>query len=101
LYGFYHQSKLTAASKLAAANREYERKQSLIAQAKAEFSKKNSPASAKTQGGDCTFNPTWRSTAPYVSGMEFRMSLELSGHDWTGQGGVLSHEKLLTISNSH
>ncbi|KAI9052795.1 hypothetical protein LZ554_003068 [Drepanopeziza brunnea f. sp. 'monogermtubi'] len=57
LYGFYHQSKLTAASKLAAANREYERKESLIAQAKAEFSKKNSPASAKTQGGDFIRDP--------------------------------------------
>lgn len=56
LYGFYHQSKLTAASKLAAANREYERKQNLIAQAKAEFTKKNSPAS-QTQGGGGTLSP--------------------------------------------
>ncbi|KAI6709750.1 hypothetical protein JHW43_007729 [Diplocarpon mali] len=53
-YGFYHQSKLTAASKLAAANREYEHRQNLIKQAKAEFSKKNLPPSAKTQGGDST-----------------------------------------------
>lgn len=55
-YGFYHQAKLTTASKLAAIDREYERKQSLINQAKAEFTKKNAPASSKTSGGG-TLNP--------------------------------------------
>ena len=55
-YGLYHQSKLNTAAKLAAANREYEHKQSLIEKAKAEFSKKNLPASAKTEGGDSMLN---------------------------------------------
>lgn len=54
-YGIYHQAKLSSASKLAAINREYEHKQSLINQAKAEFSKKNAPASAKTASGGSTF----------------------------------------------
>ncbi|KAK0107505.1 hypothetical protein ONS96_003315 [Cadophora gregata f. sp. sojae] len=56
-YGIYHQSKLSAASKLAAINREYEHKQNLINQAKAEFSKKNAPATAKTESGGSTFYP--------------------------------------------
>ncbi|CZT45729.1 related to F1F0-ATP synthase subunit E [Rhynchosporium secalis] len=42
-YGFYHQAQLTAASKLAALNKEYAHKESLINQAKAEFVRKNSP----------------------------------------------------------
>ena len=54
-YGMYHQAKLSTAAKLSAINREYEHKQSLIAQAKAEYSKKNLPASAKTASGDSTF----------------------------------------------
>jgi F-type H+-transporting ATP synthase subunit e len=53
----YHQAKLSSAAKLAAINREYEHKQSLIEKAKAEYSKKNSPPSAKTEGGDGTFSP--------------------------------------------
>ncbi|TVY78349.1 ATP synthase subunit e [Lachnellula suecica] len=52
LYGIYYQSSLSASAKLAAVNRQYEHKQKLIEQAKAEFSKKNLPASAKTEGGD-------------------------------------------------
>lgn len=53
-YGFYHQAKLSSAAKLAAIDREYKHKQSLIEQAKAEYSKKNLPPSAKTEGGDST-----------------------------------------------
>ena len=56
-YGLYHQAKLSSAAKLAAINREYEHKQHLIEKAKAEYSKKNSPPSAKTEGGDSTFGP--------------------------------------------
>merc|ERR1712058_4117 len=56
-YGIYHQAKLSSASKLAAINREYEHKQSLINQAKAEFSKKNAPASAKTASGGIISDP--------------------------------------------
>lgn len=58
-YGFYHQAKLTTAAKLAAADREYQHKQSLIDKAKAEFSKQNLPPSSKTEGGDSTLNPTF------------------------------------------
>ncbi|KAL2070904.1 hypothetical protein VTL71DRAFT_13930 [Oculimacula yallundae] len=44
-YGFYHQSQLTAASKLAAIHKDYAHKENLIKQAKSEFAKKNAPAS--------------------------------------------------------
>jgi F-type H+-transporting ATP synthase subunit e len=54
-YGLYHQSKLSAAAKLAAIDREYQHKESLIEKAKAEFAKKNMPGGAKTEGGDGTF----------------------------------------------
>ncbi|KAG4432708.1 hypothetical protein IFR05_011808 [Cadophora sp. M221] len=56
-YGFYHQAKLSSASKLAAINREYERKESLINQAKAEFSKKNAPAKPSTGSGGIISDP--------------------------------------------
>jgi len=56
-YGLYHQAKLSSSAKLAAINREYEHKQSLIEKAKAEYSKKNLPPSAKTEGEDSTFDP--------------------------------------------
>jgi hypothetical protein len=55
LYGFYHQSSLSASAKVAAVNREYEHKQKLIEQAKAEYSKKNLPAGSKTTEGDGMF----------------------------------------------
>ena len=54
-YGLYHQAKLTTASKLAAIDKDYQHKQSLIEKAKAEYTKKNLPPSAKTEGGDSTF----------------------------------------------
>jgi F-type H+-transporting ATP synthase subunit e len=47
-YGFYHQRKITSSDKAAAAKREYEHKQSLINQAKAEYSKLKAPAPAAT-----------------------------------------------------
>ncbi|CZR54242.1 related to F1F0-ATP synthase subunit E [Phialocephala subalpina] len=56
-YGLYHQAKLSSAAKLAAIDREYQHKQSLIEKAKAEYSKKNMPASAKTEGGDVIRDP--------------------------------------------
>ena len=49
-YGLYHQSKLGAAEKLAAIDREYARKQSLIEKARAEYTKKNLPPAAETDG---------------------------------------------------
>jgi hypothetical protein len=54
-YGLYHQAKLSTATKLAAVNKEYENKQRLIDQAKAEYTKKNLPPSAKSEGEDGTF----------------------------------------------
>ncbi|CAK7563454.1 MAG: F1F0 ATP synthase subunit e, mitochondrial [Sporothrix epigloea] len=45
-YGFYHQRRITSSEKAAAAKREYEHKQSLIAQAKAEYNKIKNPAPA-------------------------------------------------------
>ncbi|TVY88998.1 ATP synthase subunit e, mitochondrial [Lachnellula willkommii] len=56
-YGFYHQATLSASAKTAAVNREYEHKQQLIQQAKAEFAKKNQPASSKKSEGGVISDP--------------------------------------------
>ncbi|RDW84402.1 hypothetical protein BP6252_01992 [Coleophoma cylindrospora] len=56
-YGIYHQASLSASAKLAAIDREYKHKQSLIEQAKAEYAKKNLPAETKTTGGDLITDP--------------------------------------------
>ncbi|KAI1202420.1 ATP synthase E chain-domain-containing protein [Nemania serpens] len=45
-YGFTHQRSITASQRAAAAKREYEHKQHLIDQAKAEFSKSKNPSLA-------------------------------------------------------
>lgn len=50
-YGFTHQRSITSSQKAAAAQKEYERKEKLIEQAKAEFAKKNSPVKAADAGG--------------------------------------------------
>ncbi|CAK7270199.1 F1F0 ATP synthase subunit e, mitochondrial [Sporothrix epigloea] len=50
-YGFYHQRKITSSEKAAAAKREYEHKQSLINQAKAEYNKIKNPAPAAAASG--------------------------------------------------
>lgn len=47
-YGFYHQRTIYSSDKAAAAKREYEHKQSLINQAKAEYSKLHAPAPSAT-----------------------------------------------------
>lgn len=61
LYGVYHQASLSSSAKLAAINRQYEHKQKLIDEAKAEYTKKNLPPSAKTAGGDSMFiHYLWR-----------------------------------------
>ncbi|EHK98811.1 hypothetical protein GLAREA_05704 [Glarea lozoyensis ATCC 20868] len=57
LYGVYHQAKLTTAAKLAAIDRQYEHKQKLIEQAKAEYSKSKLPPSSKTSEGDIIRDP--------------------------------------------
>ncbi|EFQ28860.1 ATP synthase subunit E [Colletotrichum graminicola M1.001] len=52
-YGFTHQRSITASQKAAAAQKEYERKEKLIEQAKAEFAKKNEPLkSAAADAGE-------------------------------------------------
>jgi len=56
-YGLFHQASLSASAKLAAANRDYEHKQSLIEKAKAEFTKKSLPADKQTKGGDIIRDP--------------------------------------------
>lgn len=56
LYGVYHQSTITAKTKLAQIDREYSHKESLILQAKAEFAKKNMPAESKTEGDGSKYN---------------------------------------------
>ncbi|KAJ0163888.1 ATP synthase subunit e, mitochondrial [Colletotrichum tanaceti] len=53
-YGFTHQRSITASQKAAAAAKEYERKEKLIEQAKAEFAKKNQPL--KTAAADAGAN---------------------------------------------
>ncbi|CCF44129.1 ATP synthase subunit E [Colletotrichum higginsianum] len=53
-YGFTHQRSITASQKAAAAAKEYERKEKLIEQAKAEFAKKNQPL--KTAAADAGVN---------------------------------------------
>ncbi|KAK3329306.1 ATP synthase E chain-domain-containing protein [Apodospora peruviana] len=50
-YGFSHQRSLSSAQKAAAAQKEYEHKQSLIAKAKAEFAKSKQPASSASKAG--------------------------------------------------
>ncbi|PSS25137.1 hypothetical protein M430DRAFT_133318 [Amorphotheca resinae ATCC 22711] len=48
IYGLYHQAQLSSAAKLAALDREYQHKQSLIEKAKAEYSKKSQQSNPKT-----------------------------------------------------
>jgi F-type H+-transporting ATP synthase subunit e len=55
IYGLYHQAQLSSAAKLAALDREYQHKQSLIEKAKAEYSKKSQQSNPKTGSG--TFDP--------------------------------------------
>ena len=50
-YGFYHQRSLNSSQKAAAAKREYEHKQALIEQAKAEYTKSKQPPAPSTSSG--------------------------------------------------
>jgi len=56
-YGFYHQSSLTAQAKTNKIQREYQHKQHLIDQARAEYIKKTLPADKKTASGDLITDP--------------------------------------------
>ncbi|PSK42239.1 ATP synthase E chain-like protein [Elsinoe australis] len=56
-YGAYHQSTIRSADRTAAAKQEYERKEKLITQAKAEFAKRNMPKDKLTAGGGLISDP--------------------------------------------
>ncbi|KAB8356413.1 hypothetical protein FH972_023996 [Carpinus fangiana] len=56
-YGLTHQMSLNSASRANAVKREYEHKNKLIEQAKAEFTKKNLPADKTTAGGSIITDP--------------------------------------------
>jgi len=56
-YGFSHQSSLTSHAKAAKIDREYQHKESLIQQAKAEWLKKTLPPEKKTETGGVITNP--------------------------------------------
>jgi len=51
-YGFYHQRSLNAQFKMNDLTRKYQAEESLIARAKAEYTKKTMPKESKTAGGD-------------------------------------------------
>jgi F-type H+-transporting ATP synthase subunit e len=51
-YGFYHQRSLNAQFKMNDLTRKYQAEESLIAKAKAEYTKKTMPKESKTAGGD-------------------------------------------------
>lgn len=56
-YGLYHQTAINSSDKTAALNKEYERKQQLIDQARAAYAKKNAPKETKsTSGGGVYFS---------------------------------------------
>lgn len=54
VYGVYHQSSISSATKRAEIEHEYARKERLIEQAKAEWRKKTMPQETKTQVGGRT-----------------------------------------------
>ncbi|KAH0545033.1 hypothetical protein FGG08_000804 [Glutinoglossum americanum] len=56
-YGFYHQSTLTAQSEIAKIDREYERKENLISQAKAAWLQKTLPPEKKAASGEIIIDP--------------------------------------------
>ncbi|KAK4463141.1 ATP synthase E chain-domain-containing protein [Cladorrhinum samala] len=55
-YGFTHQRTIHATDAAVAAKREYEHKQQLINKAKAEYAKKNAPATASTSSNSASFD---------------------------------------------
>ncbi|KAJ4420057.1 F1F0 ATP synthase subunit e, mitochondrial [Gnomoniopsis sp. IMI 355080] len=56
-YGFSHQRSINASLRAAAEKRDYEHKQHLIEQAKAEYTKKKDPASAASTSGGLNQDP--------------------------------------------
>ncbi|EMC93403.1 hypothetical protein BAUCODRAFT_37088 [Baudoinia panamericana UAMH 10762] len=74
LYGFSHQSAITAREKAAAAQHEYERKQKLIEEAKTEYAKKKNPQQFSQKSGGGAFLPH-----PFIA-VEGRKGRDLPGH---------------------
>ncbi|KAK0669350.1 ATP synthase E chain-domain-containing protein [Cercophora samala] len=56
VYGFYHQRQIYASDRAAAAQREYEHKQQLIAQAKKAYAAKHKPAVAASSSASQDIN---------------------------------------------
>ncbi|KAI0009125.1 ATP synthase subunit E [Xylariaceae sp. FL0662B] len=56
-YGFTHQRSITAAQKAAAAQKQYEHKQHLIEQAKAEYQKSKNPAPPSSEKSGLNQDP--------------------------------------------
>ena len=67
-YGFTHQRSITATQKTAATKREWDHKQHLIDQAKAEYAKKKAPVSAASDDGR-TCSLAVLIAAPLATGM--------------------------------
>ncbi|KAK0747990.1 ATP synthase E chain-domain-containing protein [Apiosordaria backusii] len=59
VYGFYHQRQIYAADRAAAAQREYERKQQLIAQAKKAYAAKHKSAATASSASQDINNPNF------------------------------------------
>ncbi|MCJ1251095.1 hypothetical protein MMC30_008326 [Trapelia coarctata] len=57
LYGLYHQRSLNTQFKMNDLTRKYQAEESLIATAKAEYTKKTMPGESKTAGGDVISDP--------------------------------------------
>ncbi|MCJ1432714.1 hypothetical protein MMC27_002071 [Xylographa pallens] len=57
VYGLYHQRTLNVHFEQQKVQRKYQAEESLIAKAKAEFTKKTMPAGSKTAGGGAISNP--------------------------------------------
>ncbi|KAI0139865.1 ATP synthase E chain-domain-containing protein [Xylariaceae sp. FL1272] len=57
-YGFSHQRNITATQKAAASKKDYEHKQHLIDQAKAEYTKSKAPASASASAASSSGSST-------------------------------------------
>ncbi|MCJ1385956.1 hypothetical protein MMC17_009081 [Xylographa soralifera] len=56
-YGFYHQQTLNSHAEQQKLQRKYQTEESLIAKAKAEYTKKNMPSGSKTAGGGVISDP--------------------------------------------
>ncbi|KAF4983483.1 hypothetical protein FZEAL_1106 [Fusarium zealandicum] len=77
-YGFTHQRAITSAQKAEHATHEYEKKEKLISQAKAEFAKKNNPTLASGDSGTC---PPAQPPSPPLAPEQLREAFRISQAD--------------------